>query len=301
MQNWLNAMQNRSHKPDRMVYLSYTLPDEFPFYTSGVYNQKDKPIEKLHIHNVFELGLCLDGSGIFVIEDKVFSYSKGDVFIISDQELHLAQSTTGTTSQWTFMLLDPIKLISPLYSDFLSLTLNKLQGPSFVNVFKKAAYPEVYQATSAAFREYMQKEEGFKHMVRCHILELFIHLTRKCPDKNNNTTSKRTVDRKRIDRISPALEYCARNYSNTIVVSELAASCHCSSSNFRRIFTEAVGCPPFEYLNRLRIKMAAAMLEDRKRQIIDISYAVGFQSITSFNRCFKKLTGMTPSQWRKKI
>lgn len=293
-------MQNHSPKPDRMDYLPYTLPDQFPFYTSGVYNQGDKPIEKLHIHNVFELGLCLGGSGIFVIEDKVFSYSRGDVSIISDQELHLAQSTAGTTSQWTFMLLDPIKLISPLYSEFLSVTINNLQGPGFVNLFRKNDFPEIHQATSNAFREYREKKDEFQHMVRCHILELFIRLTRVCRKSNNGTEATRRVDRKRIDRISSALEYCARNYSSTITVSELADSCHCSPSNFRRIFTAAVGCPPFEYLNRLRIKMASAMLEDRKRQIIDISYAVGFQSITSFNRCFKKYTGMTPSQWRKK-
>jgi len=56
----------------------------------------------LHVHDSLEVGYCYDGRGIFVIEDKVFPFSAGDVCVINSSEMHLARSAEGTESHWTF-------------------------------------------------------------------------------------------------------------------------------------------------------------------------------------------------------
>ena len=60
-----------------------------------------------------------------------------------------------------------------------------------------------------------------------------------------------------------------------------------------------MGCSPLEYIHRLRINRACDLLLSTNDSILDISLAVGFDSVSSFNRQFIQATGLAPSKWRK--
>ena len=53
-----------------------------------------------------------------------------------------------------------------------------------------------------------------------------------------------------------------------------------------------------EYVNRKRIELAKGELKNTEKQITEIAYAVGFQSLSQFNRCFLKFVGESPRQYR---
>ncbi|MNW14618.1 HTH-type transcriptional regulator YesS [compost metagenome] len=55
-----------------------------------------------------------------------------------------------------------------------------------------------------------------------------------------------------------------------------------------------------DFINELRITKATSLLIDNRIKIHDAAKAVGYQNITSFNRMFKKYTGVTPSEYRKR-
>ena len=143
-------MQNRPSEPGRR-YAPYDLVDEFPVAGGYLYFQQDKEIEELHQHNGLEIGYCYSGSGIFVIENKVFTFSKGCVSIINDAEMHLAQSTPGTQSPWRFIILDPAKLLKASAEDISILNIEDLEVrisetsfqvktiPVFLQLFRRSA------------------------------------------------------------------------------------------------------------------------------------------------------------------
>ena len=54
-----------------------------------------------------------------------------------------------------------------------------------------------------------------------------------------------------------------------------------------------------DYLTRLRIEKSKNLLLDPNKRISEIAYEVGFESLTQFNRSFKKLSGQTATQYRK--
>jgi AraC-like DNA-binding protein len=69
-----------------------------------------------------------------------------------------------------------------------------------------------------------------------------------------------------------------------------------------QVINEKIGMTFFEYLNSLRIKEAEELLKEKPREelnIIEIAYHVGFNNKVSFNNTFKKITGMTPTEYRK--
>lgn len=66
-----------------------------------------------------------------------------------------------------------------------------------------------------------------------------------------------------------------------------------------RIFKEQYGVTPSEYMNELRIEEAKSRLAETDESIIDIAYSVGFNSLSAFYRLFRKMSGVSPANYRK--
>ena len=72
-----------------------------------------------------------------------------------------------------------------------------------------------------------------------------------------------------------------------------------TSRRLTEIFKQEYGITIKEYSDFLRLSLAKAMLSNTDKKVIDIAYESGFSSISSFNRFFKKKTGITPTEYRK--
>jgi transcriptional regulator GlxA family with amidase domain len=81
-------------------------------------------------------------------------------------------------------------------------------------------------------------------------------------------------------------------------VQRLASISGVSEAHFSRSFKEAFGIPPHRYLLTRRIERAKALLRDTDRPIIDIMMETGWQSLDTFGRVFKDITGECPTELR---
>jgi transcriptional regulator GlxA family with amidase domain len=81
-------------------------------------------------------------------------------------------------------------------------------------------------------------------------------------------------------------------------VSRLANVSGVSQAHFAREFKEAFGTPPHRYLLTRRIERATALLRDTDHAIIDIAFDTGWQSLGTFGRTFRDITGESPSVFR---
>ena len=71
-----------------------------------------------------------------------------------------------------------------------------------------------------------------------------------------------------------------------------------STSTLRRKFYNALGCAPSDYVHRVRIGAATAMLVAENMPVLDVCCQVGYMSLSSFNRHFRKLTSESPRETR---
>ena len=112
--------------------------------------------------------------------------------------------------------------------------------------------------------------------------------------------SLETGKEKQIDaRLSGAIEYIEKHYSENITVDTLALESNMSPSRFFPAFKSALGVTPVDYLNHYRINRAIALLVNNDDMTIEsISGEVGFESSTYFRRVFKKITGKNPKEYR---
>ncbi len=96
--------------------------------------------------------------------------------------------------------------------------------------------------------------------------------------------------------IAPGVDMLHRCCTEDISVSELASACNISVSSFRELFTSVYGMPPIKYRARLRIKRAKYLLSTGNFTVAEVADAVGFGNVTYFCRCYKKITGESPSK-----
>lgn len=81
-------------------------------------------------------------------------------------------------------------------------------------------------------------------------------------------------------------------------VQRLARVSHVSAAHFARAFKDAFGIPPHRYLLTRRIERATALLRDTDLPILDIALQTGWNSLGTFGRTFRDITGETPRQLR---
>ena len=103
------------------------------------------------------------------------------------------------------------------------------------------------------------------------------------------------------EMIRPAIEYMSGHFSERISISELAKEVCLSESYFMRIFREASGMSATEYLNHLRVKAVCAQLASTTNSIAEAAFGCGFGNLSNFNRIFRRITGVTPREYRTAV
>jgi AraC-like DNA-binding protein/ligand-binding sensor protein len=96
-----------------------------------------------------------------------------------------------------------------------------------------------------------------------------------------------------------AKAYIAGHQADPVDLGEVAKAMHVSTFYFCKLFKKATGLTFTDYLGRVRIEKAKGLLLNPHLRVSEIAYAVGFQSLTHFNRVFHKLTGQSPTRFRE--
>lgn len=101
--------------------------------------------------------------------------------------------------------------------------------------------------------------------------------------------------------VSMVQSWVRSNFQQSISVKQMALVADQSERQLRRRFKQATGASPQNYLQRVRIEEAQALLRETNLSAIDISLAVGYQSAVYFAHVFKKTTALTPGDYRKMV
>ena len=102
-------------------------------------------------------------------------------------------------------------------------------------------------------------------------------------------------------KIEKVVAYINKRYTNNITLDEISSYAAMNPSAFCRYFKDNTGKTLKQYITDMRIGYACKLLADDRLNISEISIECGFDSAVHFNRCFKSVTSVTPTEYRKKI
>jgi len=159
------------------------------------------------------------------------------------------------------------------------------------------SHPDVREVAERIVEESRGRKPGHRAAIRALVWQLMV-LLHRLPGVGRQAAPPEQTGQG-IGRVAPALEHLARHCADAISIPELAALCHMSVTNFRRVFRRATGQSPHPYLTNLRLQMASTLLSGTDRKVLDVSLTVGYVTLSSFNRHFRAAFGMTPLDWRR--
>jgi len=102
------------------------------------------------------------------------------------------------------------------------------------------------------------------------------------------------------NEILKAQSYIEQKFYQDISVEQVAACVNMSKRNFIRRFKQATQFTPLEYIQKVKIEAAKQRLESSSQAIQNLMYDIGYNDVKTFRDIFKRLTGVTPQEYRKK-
>ena len=99
-------------------------------------------------------------------------------------------------------------------------------------------------------------------------------------------------------RIWKARNYIDEHVGEELSLKNVAKAAETSANYLSEKFKEAVGINFVKYVARARYERAARLLDDADLRVSEIAFAAGFQSLSQFNRVFKKFSGKSPTAYR---
>lgn len=273
--------------PEKEVVLALLGEDWIRSYGEG--------IDYLHFHNFMEIGVCHYGSGEVVLGEKHYEFQDDSIVIIPPKLPHTTNSKPGTQAFWEWMYFDVETILDEMYPQE-PLIAAKLKDKIYENslYFSASLQPIMQGILHRIMQEMQQKRylyaESVKGLLHTFIVEL---LRIRADEEQMSRKQQKTLT------IAPAIEYVEEHFAKEIKISQLAQACSISESHFRRIFLESMNMKPLDYVNLVRIQQACAMMKKTEKPMETVAYQVGFENVSTFNRNFKKIMGISPYQWKK--
>lgn len=248
-----------------------------------------------HYHPEFELTFVEATTGIRHVGQHISSYVNSDLILIGSNIPHLNFDYELKTDYKQIVVLMKEDFLgtafhkSPEFSDIQELFSRASMAISFTGKTKLRAAEKLQQMLMLPhFEQLLCLLEVFQILASSDEYELL----------NDRDTSVKVFLKDKI-RMSSVYEYIHANFNERPDVNVIASNVHLSTAAFCRYFKKQTKMTFTDFVNQYRINQAKTyLLQDQN--ISEASYAVGFDSISHFNRVFKKNTGENPSDFKKR-
>lgn len=248
-----------------------------------------------HYHPEYELVYVEATNGIRHVGQNISSFMESDLVLIGPNIPHL-NFDYGLKTEYR-------QIVVQLKEHFLGDAFNETPELATIQQLFEKAYlglsfsGNTKQAVSAKLK-LMRKLSHFEQLL-C-LLEIFqiLATSEEVVELNEEDTSVKLFLNDKI-RMGAIYKYIHANYNETPDVNKVAASVHLSTAAFCRYFKKQTKMTFTEFVNQYRITQAKTLLL-QDISISEACYEVGFESLSYFNKLFKKIAGENPSVFKKR-
>lgn len=263
-----------------------------------VVREEDYSMKSRHFHDTYELYFLEEGEGYYFIDRETYLVRAGDVVLIKPNQIH--KTSMERVARHGRLLLQITEAPMDAF----------LRGNGFMTLEelydKKGRIVSLGERAGAAVKELMirvgeeirDRQRGYDLMVRLKLLELLAVLWR-CGEDAPPEREERVAQSPKYQKVQEVAEYMQANPGTRESLDQLAGRFYISRSWLSRIFREVTGFSVSEYANMVRVKRAQKLLAHGDYSVTEISELVGFESITYFERIFRRYTDRTPLGYRR--
>jgi AraC family L-rhamnose operon transcriptional activator RhaR len=263
--------------------------------------------DKMHKHDFIEIAYVSSGNGYHQVGDYRYQVAKGDLFLINYQIPHGFFSSPPPGAPLVLFncvfrpeFLDASLFRSAYFEDIATSYLFESlfpedYSPSPTLNLQGVEFHLIGDLFQKMYHEYKLAQKGYSDLIRAYLIELIVKIMRLM-----EPSERRQIPPRHQELVAKAIDYLRRNYSSDIRLEDLAIHSFLSKNYFSKLFKEVAGISFSEYIQRLRMDEARHLLLDTDQKVADIAFQVGFNDLKFFYEVFKRTTGKTPGDYRKK-
>ena len=234
-----------------------------------------------HLHTEIEMVFLLSGETLATADSKSAVLKEGDVYIAFPNQIH--SYNDRITPKHLLIIFSP-----ELVGEFKGIFDNNI--PASPVIENALANPHLKWTVDRILKISQEHppyaDEHLRGLLLVMLSELFNMMSFEAAPKYDSNILKQVI------------KYCTENYTQDITLSSIADDLHVSKYYLSHLFGKKLKVSFNDYINTMRIKRACELLNKKEGSVIDIGYAVGYNSTRSFNRCFKSVCGVTPKEYR---
>ncbi len=248
---------------------------------------------RIHHHAELELGYIIEGEGTYHLENEQYEVHAGDLFLVRTNEQHCVPTIRSPELVSFNIHIEPYFLWN-VCADFIeNCYLRMLIHPELPirHCFHdKANHMEI-------LRELMSDPETNRFRIRRNLVDLLTVLLHE----NTLPESAGETDfiSPKVDDIQNAICYIQEHLTEALSLNDLAHAANMSRSHLSTHFKLITGISPYEYLIIQRIELAVTLLRETNLSVTETAQNCGFTNLANFNKAFKRITGMTPREYRQ--
>lgn len=254
-------------------------------------------MKTVHAHSYYELFYLTQGECNFFLHNNTYLMTAGTLVFVPIDALHKTTYTGKGINERIAIEFSP-EFIRDIIDDIGVKAFDSKMNYKFFTIptqFK----PMVNQITGQLLKEKGNSDIYSRGINRSYLHQLILLLLRH---GNSNTISDNKLvgsDMIYDESIQLAMDYINDNYNNPITLNEMADYLHLNASYFSKKFKQVNGFGFKEYLNTVRINTSEKLLLETKLSMTEIAEQCGYETSNYFGDAFKKLNGVSPSEFRK--
>ncbi len=274
------------------------LTGSFPFAALTAILPEDISSVSIHWQDTMEILLIREGSGRVSIDLEKISVKKGDICLILPGQLHSIDADSNSSLKIS-MIQFPLSLLSGSTDNddafaFLEPLSKGEQAIPWLITPEYGWYDEFRQCFEEMFQLQTFYSAAYPLGIKSNLFRLFYLLF-----YNEPLVKPKSRPQKSVVKTKQIISYITEHYSEPLSTEQMAKVCGFSESHFIKFFKSTIGITFTECLNSYRLSQASRfLLSNADEPIMDTARKCGFNSISYFNRVFKKKYGITPSALR---
>jgi AraC-like DNA-binding protein len=269
-------------------------PDKVTLYVQ--HYKGENFYEKLHQHKEFQISVVLAGEGTYIIGDCVGHFKKNDIFVLGENLPHVFKRDIAFENE--------TEIVSVFFS-------KNSYGEIFFNLPEFEHFQYFFNNATLGFQVNSHKKEISQHLAKIQKLNKFEQFKSFIDVMNLISTAdihklSSLINLKKYagdegKRMSDIFQYSMENFHKEISLHDVADIANMTPNAFCRYFKQRTNKTFVNFLIDIRIGNACKLLaKNNDLSITEISYKSGFNNLANFNRKFKAMKGITPSEFRKK-
>lgn len=257
-------------------------------------------------HEYYEMVYAKKGISVFEIEGIKITVGPNDIIIIKPHKVHSLKIQEGSTCEFIVLYFsftrrdgssDKTYPSEIPIEDFINFFTGQHTG-SFLKL-KVNHKNDIITLLNRIVAEKSGEQFGSDFLIHLLILELFVMISRVLKLEWERSIAEDSPQQKEL--VNLAIQFIRDHYERDINLNDICGYVFLSPSYFARIFKKEIGYSPISYLINTRIERAKELLAETEEKVSEIALSVGFSTQQRFNDAFKKITGLTPLEYRKKV